>query len=155
MQTSIAIASLANRDDNFVSISIGHRLNIHAMCSFQDPNLCRDYETVDDIQYYMGSRASASVTDDDGYSSVHHIDVYDLPNGQSAVFSNQFTVQLAVKSVNKIPSIIMPSIENQYCSPSTSELPMVIYVDPGREREKIYTWFEARKMLVIEPKNIM
>ena len=125
------------------------------MCLFQDPNLCRDYETVDDIQYYMGSRALASVTNDDGYSSVHHIDVYDLPNGQSAVFSNQFTVHLAVRGVNKTPSITTPSAEDQYCSSSTSESHMVIYVDPGREREKIYTWFEARKMLVIDSKNIM
>jgi len=112
--------------------------------------LCRDYETLDAIEDYIGTNVSI---DDDGYSSIHHIDVYDLPNGQSTMFTNQFTVQLAAGGTT--PSLVIPSREqncNLYETPFGSHI--TLYEDPGRERDKIYTWFEARKMPVIDSKTI-
>jgi len=92
-------------------------------------------------------------TIDDGYSSVHHIDVYDLPNRQSTMFANQFTVQVIGSGTT--PSVAIHSGEqwcNLYETPFGSHT--ALYEDPGRERDKIYTWFETRKMLVIDPKTI-
>ena len=120
-----------------------------------------DYETLDTIQSYISdTNCDGSTNNTDGYSCVHCVDIYDLPNGHtSSAFANQFTTQPVVGSVTTIRSSMIDTPTGGQCG-SLYETPVrrshtILYEDPGSERDKIYACLEDKKIQTVNPRNVM
>ncbi|XP_065899937.1 uncharacterized protein [Dysidea avara] len=126
----------------------------------QDDYSCSDYETLDTIEALIGTTDNTNVPDSDSYSNIPHDGVYDLPNGQSVVFTDQFIIQ-PVDSVSTIRSSMLPTSGSTECCSSPYDVPVrrrsrsiIMYQDPGVESSEIYTWFEAKRIQLINLRSI-
>ena len=115
---------------------------------------------MDTIEALIGTTDNTNVPDSDSYSNIPHDGVYDLPNGQSVVFTDQFIIQ-PVDSVSTIRSSMLPTSGSTECCSSPYDVPVrrrsrsiIMYQDPGVESSEIYTWFEAKRIQLINLRSI-